>query len=78
MSYHHLNTKQRECILKRLEVGDSIRQIAVQIGVSPSTVSREIKRNGGRKRYSSSDADKRYLKKRTRCHKKLCLGDPAA
>ena len=78
MSYKHLNTKQRECILKRLETGDSIRQIAKQINVSPSTVSREIKRNGGKKKYSSSAADKRYEKQRKHCHKKLILSDPSA
>lgn len=78
MSYKHLNTKQRECILKRLETGESIRQIAKRLNVAPSTVSRELKRNGGRKKYSSSKAEERYKKQRTHCHKKLLLSDPSA
>jgi IS30 family transposase len=38
-------------------VGQSIRSIAMQIGRAPSTVSREIERNGGRLAYRASHAD---------------------
>jgi IS30 family transposase len=37
--------------------GDSIRSIARSLGRAPSTVSREIQRNGGHRRYRASQAD---------------------
>ena len=37
--------------------GHSIRSIAVSLGRAPSTVSREIRRNGGRQQYRASPAD---------------------
>ena len=37
--------------------GRSIRSIAVTLGRAPSTVSREIRRNGGRRRYRANRAD---------------------
>jgi IS30 family transposase len=37
--------------------GQSLRAIAASLGRAPSTVSREISRNGGRKRYRASTAD---------------------
>jgi len=39
-------------------VGQSIRQIALGLGRSPSTVSREIRRNGGSQRYRANQADR--------------------
>ena len=40
-----------------MAANSSIRQIAAMIGRAPSTVSREIARNGGRNKYRASDAD---------------------
>ena len=37
--------------------GHSLRSIAFSLGRAPSTVSREIKRNGGRRRYRANKAD---------------------
>jgi IS30 family transposase len=37
--------------------GDSMRCIAASLGRAPSTISRELKRNGGRARYRASNAD---------------------
>ena len=37
--------------------GHSLRSIAASLGRAPSTVSREINRNGGRRRYRASEAD---------------------
>ena len=50
---------ERETISRGLAADRSARSIARQLGRAPSTVSREIKRNGGRDRYRAAGADKR-------------------
>ncbi|MFI8487409.1 transposase [Streptomyces rubrogriseus] len=40
-----------------IAAGESARQPAKRLGRSPSTVSREISRNGGRNRYRAATAD---------------------
>lgn len=45
INYNHLNYKNRIIIQEYLNKGFSIRKIAKQINKSPSTISREIKRN---------------------------------
>jgi IS30 family transposase len=52
-----LTLEEREEISLGLAVGQSIRSIAAQIGRAPSTVSREIGRNGGRNAYRASHAE---------------------
>ncbi len=52
-----LSLREREEISRGLAAGDSIRKIAAAIRRSPSTISREIARNSGRKRYRASKAD---------------------
>lgn len=54
-----LTLAEREEISRGIATDTSIRQIAHGIGRSPSTVSREIARHGGRKRYRASEADSR-------------------
>jgi IS30 family transposase len=44
--YEQLSLEERYEIARRREVGGSIRQIAAALGRSPSSVSRELKRNG--------------------------------
>ena len=46
-----LTLAEREEISRGMVAGQSLRSIAVSLGRAPSTVSREIKRNGGRDRY---------------------------
>lgn len=53
-----LTLGEREEISRGIAAGCSIRQIAGQLGRAPSTVSREIARNGGRADYRASVADK--------------------
>ena len=48
---------EREEISRAVVTGHSIRSIAVQLGRAPSTISREIKRNGGQECYRASQAD---------------------
>jgi transposase, IS30 family len=53
-----LTLTEREEISRAIVRGQSIRSIAAQLGRAPSTVSREIKRNGGRDCYRANQADK--------------------
>ena len=48
---------EREEISRGMVAGQSLRSIAASLGRAPSTVSREIKRNGGRRYYRASKAD---------------------
>jgi IS30 family transposase len=54
-----LSLAEREEISRGLVAEQSIRSIARSLGRAPSTVSREIKRNGGDNRYRAAAADKR-------------------
>lgn len=53
-----LSLGEREEISRGLSCGTSIRGIAKQLGRSPSTISREIGRNGGNARYRAEYADR--------------------
>ena len=52
-----LSIQDRETISRGLAAGESLRAIARSIGRSPSTISREVARNGGQKRYRALVAD---------------------
>ena len=52
-----LTMAEREEISRGVVAGHSFRSIASALGRAPSTVSREIRRNGGRQRYRASKAD---------------------
>lgn len=52
-----LTLLEREEISRGIAAGHSIRQIASKIGRAPSTVSREIRRYGGVKKYRAAEAD---------------------
>src|SRR5688572_26831248 len=66
---NHLSEKERFCIEKMLGVGASFGEIARTLGRGVSTISEEVERNGGRKRYDARKAHHRaylrqYRKKR--------------
>jgi DNA-binding CsgD family transcriptional regulator len=52
-----LNMTDREEISRGVAAGQSCRHIAARLGRAPSTVSRELTRNGGRHRYRAQAAD---------------------
>lgn len=52
-----LTLAEREEISRGIVAGCSIRSIAVILGRAPSTISREIKRNGGQRGYRANQAD---------------------
>ena len=65
-----LTLPEREEISRGIVAGDSVRLIAASLSRSPSTVSREIKRNGGRRRYRASRADQAAWDRA--CRPKIC------
>lgn len=79
MSYHHLTLSERKFIALLLSNGASIRSIANSLHRSPSTISREIKRNrispfdqhklAHYRRYRFRIAHKKYLARIRRKHK---------
>lgn len=52
-----LSMSEREEISRGIVAGSSIRSIASAPGRAPSTVSRELRRNGGRRRFRANQAD---------------------
>ena len=65
-----LRLEEREEISRGIAVGRSIRQIAQGLGRAASTVSREIRRNGGSQAYRANRADRRAWEQALR--PKLC------
>ena len=52
-----LGLGEREEISRGIAAGRSIRRIAARLGRAPSTVSREVRRHGGRSAYRATEAD---------------------
>ncbi|EKS9797884.1 MULTISPECIES: IS30 family transposase [Burkholderia] len=52
-----LTLPEREEISRSVVAGDSIRAIAIRLARAPSTISRELKRNGGMQGYRANNAD---------------------
>lgn len=61
-----LTPAEREEISRGLVAGQSMRMIAYLLGRAPSTICREIKRNGGVRHYRAEKADKRAWKQALR------------
>jgi len=61
-----LSLGEREAISRALAQGESLRAIARGLGRAPSTVSREIRANGGQTRYRAWRGDERALQLRAR------------
>ena len=66
-----LSLAEREEISRGLAAGESLREIARQLRRSPSTISREVKRNKGPRKYRAIDADDRAWRRARR--PKPCL-----
>ena len=54
-----LAAAEREAIARELVTQRSLRQIAATLGRAPSTIAREVRRNGGRRQYWAWQADQR-------------------
>lgn len=62
----HLTFTEREEISRGIATGESLRQIARRLGRAPSTVCREVARNGGRGRYRAQRADRAAVRRARR------------
>ncbi|SHM78947.1 helix-turn-helix domain-containing protein, partial [Gracilibacillus kekensis] len=67
MSYSHLTTFERARIETLYEQGKPIRTIAEKLQRSPSTISRELKRNSQKASYKSEYAQEKYNERRLNC-----------
>jgi len=56
MAYTHLTSEDRHYIETRYKMGDSIREIALALGRCQSTISRELRRNIGKRGYRHKQA----------------------
>lgn len=65
-SRRELTELEREEVSRGLAAGASCRAIAAKIGRAPSSVSREVHRNGGREGYRAADAEQAAVKRRRR------------
>ena len=61
-----LSLTEREEISRGVAAGESLRQIAGRLGRAPSTVCREVARNGGRGGYRALRADRAALRRACR------------
>jgi len=61
-----LSSVEREEISRGLAGGESLRAIAGRLGRAPSTISREVTRNGGAQRYRACQADTAALRRARR------------
>ncbi len=66
----HLTEAEREAISRGIAAGRGVRCIAAELGRPPSTVSRELERNGGRDKYRCVTAQTRAVERKAR--PKLC------
>jgi len=77
--YTHLSIEERESLLLGIGEGKSIRKIAKELRRSPSTISRELKRNcKKRESYSPGKATKNYSKRRKNCCRQRILKNALA
>lgn len=71
-----LSAAEREEISRGLSGGASLRTIAADLGRSPSTVSREVAANGGRRRYRAHRAEARAIRQARRARPAKLLRQP--
>jgi len=65
-SCRELTVGEREELSRGLAMGESCRAMARLLGRAPSTVSREVHRNGGRQSYRAAEADVAAVRRRRR------------
>ena len=77
MNYNHITINERACIYQFKQMGLSVRKIAEALNRSPSTISRELKRNfcGYRYKYLPHKAQEKYEARRINCHRKEIITD---
>ncbi len=75
--YHHLSAEERAVLMIERQHGSSLRRIALRLGRSASTLSRELRRNG-HTTYDATQAGCGYRERRRRCRRRrrLLAGSP--
>lgn len=73
MRYHHFTISERITIKSYQRLGISQTDIAKQLGVNKSSISRELKRNSNDDTYEPIKANTYYMERRKRCHKIIKL-----
>ena len=73
MSYKHLSLEERHYIEIELKKGTSQNQIAKSLGRSQGSISRELKRNTTKKRYSHAKAHKQAQSRLSGSYKSIKL-----
>jgi len=74
MSYRHFTRDDRVALAILLRTGRSYQEMSIDLGFDPTTIGREVKAAGGRKRYTVRTAQERAQGQRFRanqCHRKL-------
>jgi IS30 family transposase len=71
-----LTTTEREEISRGVAAGESARRIAARLGRAPSTITRELGRNGGRRRYRAADANRQAWDRARRPQRCKLARDP--
>ena len=71
MSYHQLTEEERYQIYVLLKAGHNQKEIAVLLGRSPSTISRELQRNRGLRGYRPAQAQRFSDHRRTTAYKAI-------
>ena len=71
-----LSSAEREEISRGLRVGETLRRIAAGLGRAPSTVSREVASNGGRRRYRAWSAEERAVRRARRPRRAKLAANP--
>lgn len=71
-SYTHFTLSERNCLQQLLSEGKSYREIGEILGRSPSTISREVKRNSSKKKkhYNAWRGTTLYIVRRKKCVRK--------
>lgn len=67
-NYQHLSPEERAFIMIEIERGASLRSIALRLSRSPSTISRELRRNN-KQAYCAKHASSTYKRRRKQCVK---------
>jgi IS30 family transposase len=76
--YTHLTIEEREKAMVLHKQGMKNNEIARELGRSPSTISREMKRNMGSDGYSAIEAQRKYKQRRKRSRRRLIFSNEAA
>lgn len=77
ISARFLSQDERILIADLRQAGRTVRQIAEELGRAPSTISRELRRNGSGDRYRPFEAHRRATTRRARQHRRRVETNPA-